>query len=115
MPATGSSAIVRKIVSTAMPARWGVFQIEGFELQRENRRTETAIALVMGDVKECVPIVRIHSQCFTGEMLGSLRCDCGDQLQMAMQAIAQECCGIAIYEHQEGRGIGLMPKLEAYA
>src|SRR5579872_2551759 len=115
MPATGSSAKLRRIVSTAMPTRWGVFQVDGFELQRDNRRTETALAMVMGDVKECAPLVRIHSQCFTGEMLGSLRCDCGDQLQMAMQAIAQEGRGIVIYEYQEGRGIGLMPKLQAYA
>jgi 3,4-dihydroxy-2-butanone 4-phosphate synthase/GTP cyclohydrolase II len=115
MPATGPSATLRRIVSTAMPTRWGVFQVEGFEFQRENRRTETAIALVMGDMKERTPLVRIHSQCFTGEMLGSLRCDCGDQLQMAMRTIAQEGCGAVIYEYQEGRGIGLMPKLQAYA
>src|SRR5262249_28744129 len=61
------------------------------------------------------PLVRIHSQCFTGEILGSLRCDCSGQLDLAMRAIADEGRGIVIYEHQEGRGIGLMAKLRAYA
>jgi GTP cyclohydrolase II len=68
----------------------------------------------MGDLTEGVPLLRIHSQCFTGEMLGSLRCDCHNQLEMAMQAIAEEGRGLVIYEYQEGRGIGLMAKLEAY-
>ena len=68
----------------------------------------------MGDLTEGAPLLRIHSQCFTGEMLGSLRCDCRDQLEMAMQAIAEEGRGLVIYEYQEGRGIGLMAKLEAY-
>ncbi len=76
---------------------------------------ETALALVLGDLTADVPLVRIHSQCFTGEMLGSLRCDCRDQLDMAMQAIAEEGRGLLIYEHQEGRGIGLLAKLQAYA
>jgi GTP cyclohydrolase II len=68
----------------------------------------------MGDLTEGVPLLRIHSQCFTGEVLGSLRCDCRDQLEMAMQAIAEEGRGLVIYEYQEGRGIGLMAKWEAY-
>ena len=81
----------------------------GFERDILNgvHRVETALALVLGDVTAGVPLVRIHSQCFTGEMLGSLRCDCRDQLEMAMQAIAEEGRGLLIYEHQEGRGIGL--------
>jgi 3,4-dihydroxy-2-butanone 4-phosphate synthase/GTP cyclohydrolase II len=78
------------------------------------RKVETALALVLGDVREGIPLVRIHSQCFTGEMLGSLRCDCGEQLEMAMRAIAKEGHGLLIYEYQEGRGIGLMAKLRAY-
>src|SRR6185295_15087687 len=85
------------------------------EISNGTRRTETALALVLGDVTKDVPLVRIHSQCFTGEMLGSLRCDCGDQLEIAMQAIAKEGRGVLIYEYQEGRGIGLMAKLQAYA
>ena len=68
----------------------------------------------MGDLTQGAPLLRIHSQCFTGEVLGSLRCDCRDQLEMAMQAIAEEGRGLVIYEYQEGRGIGLMAKLEAY-
>jgi 3,4-dihydroxy-2-butanone 4-phosphate synthase/GTP cyclohydrolase II len=71
--------------------------------------------MTLGDLTQGEPpLLRIHSQCFTGEMLGSLRCDCGDQLVMAMQAIAEESRGLVIYEYQEGRGIGLTAKLEAY-
>jgi GTP cyclohydrolase II len=78
------------------------------------RTAETALALVRGDLRQRGPLVRIHSQCLTGEMFGSLRCDCGGQLELAMQAIAQEGRGLLIYEYQEGRGIGLMAKLQAY-
>src|SRR6185436_15666587 len=108
---------VRQVVSTRMPTKWGTFQILGFEREILNgsRRVETALAMVMGDLNQGAPLVRIHSQCFTGEVLGSLRCDCNDQLEIAMQAIAEEGRGLVIYEHQEGRGIGLMAKLQAYA
>jgi 3,4-dihydroxy-2-butanone 4-phosphate synthase/GTP cyclohydrolase II len=100
-----------------MPTRWGVFQAIGFERETSDgsRRVETALAIVLGDVTEGAPLLRIHSQCFTGEVLGSLRCDCSEQLEIAMQAIAEEGRGLLIYEHQEGRGIGLMSKLRAYA
>jgi 3,4-dihydroxy-2-butanone 4-phosphate synthase/GTP cyclohydrolase II len=89
----------------------------GFERKDLNgsRRVETALAIIMGDLTEGAPLLRIHSQCFTSEALGSLRCDCGEQLEMAMRAIAEEGRGLVIYEHQEGRGIGLMAKLQAYA
>src|SRR5438093_10272147 len=99
-----------------MPTSWCTFEYICFERDVSNgiRRVETALAVVMGDPTEGVPLLRIHSQCFTGEMLGSLRCDCHDQLEMAMQAIAEEGRGLVIYEYQEGRGIGLMAKLEAY-
>jgi GTP cyclohydrolase II len=105
-----------RIASARMPTRWGAFDVIGFERDVSNgtRRVETALAMVMGDLTEGVPLLRIHSQCFTGEVLGSLRCDCRDQLEMAMQAIAEEGRGLVIYEYQEGRGIGLMAKLEAY-
>ena len=105
-----------RIASARMPTRWGMFDAVGFERDVSNgtRRVETALAIVMGDLTEGVPLLRIHSQCFTGEVLGSLRCDCRDQLEMAMQAIAEEGRGLVIYEYQEGRGIGLMAKLEAY-
>ena len=105
-----------RIASTRMPTKWGMFEAIGFERDISNgtQRVETALAIVMGDPTEGVPLLRIHSQCFTGEVLGSLRCDCHDQLEMAMQAIAEEGRGLVIYEYQEGRGIGLMAKLEAY-
>ena len=105
-----------RVASTHMPTKWGMFDAIGYERDVSNgrQRVETALAIVMGDPTEGVPLLRIHSQCFTGEMLGSLRCDCGDQLAMAMQAIAEEGRGLVIYEYQEGRGIGLMAKLEAY-
>jgi GTP cyclohydrolase II len=105
-----------RIVSTHMPTRWGMFEAIGFERDGSNgtQRVETALALVMGNLTKGVPLLRIHSQCFTGEVLGSLRCDCHDQLERAMQIIADEGRGLVIYEYQEGRGIGLMAKLEAY-
>jgi GTP cyclohydrolase II len=105
-----------RIASTRMPTKWGMFDAIGFERDVWNRthRLETALALVMGDLAQGAPLLRMHSQCFTGEILGSLRCDCRDQLQMAMQAIAEEGHGLVIYEYQEGRGIGLMAKLESY-
>jgi len=68
----------------------------------------------MGDIHSSPPLVRIHSQCLTGDVFGSLRCDCRQQLEMALSMIAAEAVGILIYEQQEGRGIGLMPKLQAY-
>ena len=92
-----------------------MFQTIGFERETSNGN-ETALAIVLGDPGEDgAPLVRLHSQCFTGEVLGSLRCDCGDQLDLAMRAIAEEGTGLVIYEHQEGRGIGLMAKLQAYS
>jgi len=108
---------LRRVVSTRMPTRWGTFQTLGFERKFSNgsARVETALAIVLGDVRQGTPLVRIHSQCFTSEVLGSLRCDCREQLEIALRAIAEEGRGLVIYEHQEGRGIGLMAKLRAYA
>ena len=99
-----------------MPTKWGVFQIIGFECNAsvDSRLVETGLAIVLGDLADEAPLLRIHSQCFTSEILGSLRCDCNSQLELAMAAIAAEGRGIVIYEFQEGRGIGLMPKLRAY-
>jgi GTP cyclohydrolase II len=110
------SGPIRRVASTVLPTKWGAFQAIGFERPRESRGyAETAVALILGDPTKTVPLLRIHSQCFTGDVLRSLRCDCGDQLELAMQTIAAEGCGVLIYEHQEGRGIGLMAKLQAYA
>src|SRR5262245_9001343 len=97
------------------PTRWGHFRILGFEGSfRGDRRVEEAVALVIGDINAKTPLVRIHSQCLTGDVLGSLRCDCRQQLEMALCMIAQAGAGVLIYELQEGRGIGLMAKLQAY-
>lgn len=101
------------MASADFPTRWGRFRIFGFE-GTVGRRKEEAVALVMGDVRSAPPLVRIHSQCLTGDVFGSLRCDCRDQLEMALSMIAQAGAGILIYEQQEGRGIGLMAKLQAY-
>ena len=109
---------VRQILSTRIPTKWGpVFQVLGFERDVSNgsRKVESALAIVLGDITAPAPLLRIHSQCFTGEALGSLRCDCRDQLEIAMEAIADEGRGLVIYEFQEGRGIGLTAKLQAYA
>ena len=115
MTSSAYGGMARQVVCAAMPTKWGQFQVLGFERKIEGRRLEFALAMVMGDLSGDAPLVRVHSQCFTSEILGSLRCDCKDQLEMAMQAIAQEGRGLIIYEFQEGRGIGLIPKLQAYA
>src|SRR5438128_1203818 len=117
MIGTAEAGKIRRVVSTQMPTRWGLFQTLGFEreISNGNGQVETALAIVLGDLTEDPPLVRIHSQCFTSEVLGSLRCDCSEQLDMAMRAISEEGRGLVIYEHQEGRGIGLMAKLQAYA
>src|SRR6266571_2605122 len=108
---------VRRVVTTHLPTKWGVFQTIGFErdILPGSGPRETAVAIILGNLADETPLVRIHSECFTGEVLGSQRCDCNDQLDLAMRAIAGEGRGLVIYEHQEGRGIGLMAKLRAYA
>jgi GTP cyclohydrolase II len=136
-------ASVKKIAEADFPTRWGAFRILGFEgvltaprpgdeaalLERngdggpanaanayeiKSGEVEGLVALVMGDVNSAPPLVRIHSQCLTGDVFGSLRCDCRLQLEQAMRQIAAEGAGILLYEQQEGRGIGLMAKLRAY-
>jgi GTP cyclohydrolase II len=109
------SPSAKQVASADFPTRWGQFRIHGFRLNSsQNGKPEDAVALVMGDIHSQAPLVRIHSQCLTGDVFGSLRCDCRQQLEMALSMIAQEGVGILIYEQQEGRGIGLMPKLQAY-
>ncbi len=117
---------VKKVADADFPTRWGHFRILGFEGTRINpepcgpgiaavpKRIEGAVALVMGDIHSKPPIVRVHSQCLTGDVFHSLRCDCRLQLELAMRAIVKEGAGILLYEQQEGRGIGLMAKLRAY-
>jgi GTP cyclohydrolase II len=116
MKVNAEIGVLRRVTTARMPTKWGMFDAAGFERQAASdiQRVDTALAIVMGDLRGEAPLLRIHSQCFTGEGLGSLRCDCSDQLSMAMQAIAAEGRGLVIYEYQEGRGIGLMAKLQAY-
>jgi GTP cyclohydrolase II len=112
-----TSSQVQQIASADFPTRWGKFRIYGFRAEfgsDGNRRVEEAVALVMGDVRSVPPLVRVHSQCLTGDVFHSLRCDCRQQLEMALGMIRDEGAGILIYEQQEGRGIGLMAKLQAY-
>lgn len=108
------------VAEVELPTRWADFRMLGFEGVRAGRgaepeRRETALALVLGDIHAGDPIVRIHSQCATGDVFHSLRCDCHDQLHLALRAIADEGAGVLLYEYQEGRGIGIMEKLRAYA
>ena len=101
-----------KVAETSLPTPFGMFRLFGFE---SADKSESLIALVMGDVAaEDSPLLRIHSQCLTGDVFRSGRCDCGDQLHFALETIASRHCGILIYQLQEGRGIGLMNKLLAY-
>ena len=113
---SGRTASIRQVASTRLPTQWGLFVALVFErsFADEARPAETALAIVLGDLTHGVPLLRIHSECLTGEMFRSLRCDCADQLDIAMREIAKEGCGLVIYEHQEGRGIGLTAKLRAY-
>ena len=115
---------VRKVADADFPTRWGHFRILGFEGVyaaqtasdgcNATPEKEEAVALVMGDVHAAPPLVRIHSQCLTGDVFHSLRCDCRLQLELALSKIAEAGAGILVYEQQEGRGIGLMAKLRAY-
>lgn len=108
---------VKHVASAEFPTRWGHFQIHGFTMDANHggSKLEEAVALVLGDVHTGAPLVRIHSQCLTGDVFGSLRCDCRQQLEMALSMIAERGAGVLIYEQQEGRGIGLMAKLQAYS
>lgn len=104
---------VRKIAEADFPTRFGHFRILGFEGPVAGI-PEEAVVLTMGDLAGSPPLVRIHSQCLTGDVFHSLRCDCGGQLELALHSIAAEGRGVLIYENQEGRGIGLLNKLRAY-
>jgi GTP cyclohydrolase II len=108
---------VKQVASADFPSRWGKFRIYGFRGESGSdgtKRVEEAVALVMGDVKSHPPLVRVHSQCLTGDVFHSLRCDCRQQLELSLSMITDEGAGVLIYEQQEGRGIGLMAKLQAY-
>jgi len=105
---------LRKVAEASFPSRFGQFRIHGFE-GRRRRAVEEAVVLTMGDITGPEPpLVRIHSECLTGDVFHSLRCDCRAQLELSLSMIAEEGRGIFIYEHKEGRGIGLLNKLRAY-
>ena len=104
---------LEKVAEADFPTQFGSFRIYGFE-GRNGDCVEEAVVLKMGHLNGDPPLVRIHSQCLTGDVFHSLRCDCRAQLEIALQSIAKQGRGLLIYEHQEGRGIGLLNKLRAY-
>jgi 3,4-dihydroxy 2-butanone 4-phosphate synthase / GTP cyclohydrolase II len=105
--------LINRVVSARLPTRYGPFVLHLYE---DSLNKEHHLAMVCGDVEGKKDVlVRVHSACFTGDTLGSLRCDCGDQLHRALERINQEGRGVVLYMHQEGRGIGLENKLKAYA
>ncbi|MHB0957007.1 MAG: GTP cyclohydrolase II [Pirellulaceae bacterium] len=109
-----SEKLVSRVSETALPTRYGKFKLVIYGVKYEE---DVPVALVLGDVSsgERLPLVRMHSSCFTGDLISSLRCDCGDQLRMALEMISQEGVGVLVYLPQEGRGIGLAEKIKAYA
>ncbi|MGM0491078.1 MAG: GTP cyclohydrolase II [Planctomycetota bacterium] len=109
-----SEKLVSRLTEAELPTRYGKFRVLVYGVKYE---AQTPIALVSGDVSdtERAPLVRMHSSCFTGDLINSLRCDCGDQLKMALEMIGQEGLGVLVYLPQEGRGIGLVEKIKAYS
>lgn len=109
-----TDSLIEEVVSVDMPTRHGHFRLMLFR-ERNNPNAQEHMALVKGTWEKDEPVlVRVHSSCFTGDILGSLRCDCGDQLHAAMSLVEREGKGIVLYMNQEGRGIGLVNKLKAY-
>lgn len=104
---------LEKKAEAEFPTRFGTFRIYGFVGEWDDR-SEEAVVLRMGSLEGDPPLVRIHSQCLTGDVFHSLRCDCRAQLELALALIAEDGRGLLIYEQQEGRGIGIMNKLRAY-
>jgi 3,4-dihydroxy 2-butanone 4-phosphate synthase/GTP cyclohydrolase II len=109
-----SEKLVARSAEAHLPTKYGDFKIIVYNVKYENQEP---VALVRGDLAMAPqpPLVRMHSSCFTGDLVGSLRCDCGDQLHIALDMIRREGCGVLVYLPQEGRGIGLTEKIRAYA
>lgn len=104
--------VIEKAVTTTLPTKYGIFNVSGYY---DKETGKEHIALYMGNIADGEPVLtRIHSQCLTGDTLGSLKCDCGQQLDFALKNIAKEKRGVLLYMEQEGRGIGLVNKLKAY-
>ncbi len=113
-PTTKPKMGVKKVTASVLPTKQGTFKIIGYEATTRDRASPYVV-LVKGDLsKTPTPLVRIHSQCLTGDVFGSTRCDCGDQLKSAMRQISKAGSGVIIYHPEEGRGIGLLNKLRAY-
>ncbi|RXK61877.1 bifunctional 3,4-dihydroxy-2-butanone-4-phosphate synthase/GTP cyclohydrolase II [Lacibacter luteus] len=107
-----TDSLIEEIVRVEMPTAYGQFQLAAF---KEKETGQEHLALIKGQWEHDEPVlVRVHSSCFTGDILGSLRCDCGEQLHGAMQMVEKEGKGVVLYMNQEGRGIGLFNKLKAY-
>ncbi|MEO8433753.1 MAG: GTP cyclohydrolase II [Pyrinomonadaceae bacterium] len=104
---------IEKVAVANLPTEWGAFKIAGY---RSLISDEEFVVLFKGEMQRETPtLVRIHSQCLTGDVFGSTKCDCGPQLHHTMQLIQEEGCGAVVYQQQEGRGIGILNKIRAYA
>lgn len=104
---------VERVAVATLPTEWGEFEIAGY---RSLTSDEEFVALYKGEMRRDIPtLVRIHSQCLTGDVFGSTKCDCGPQLHQTMQMIEREGRGAVVYQLQEGRGIGILNKIRAYA
>src|SRR5262252_6449722 len=112
-PNSPSRLSVERVAEAKLPTEWGNFQIAGY---RSLTSTEEYVVLYKGELRPDVPtLVRIHSQCLTGDVFGSMKCDCGPQLHRTLEMIEEEGRGAVVYQQQEGRGIGILNKIRAYA
>src|SRR5688572_24149491 len=108
-----TASTVEKAADARLPTEYGDFRIAGY---RSLSSDEEFVVVYKGKLEPCRPVpVRIHSQCLTGDVFHSAKCDCGNQLDVAMKAIAKEGCGVIVYQQQEGRGLGIINKIRAYA